>query len=204
MTLKAQYIGILLFLVFSFGNISATVIKDKKGITRIFAPDYINVQYAGNLGLGSIGVGYNSENEKRNYGLSYGYLPSSVNNVEVHTISAKGAINFRKHRLSENAFLNGYVGTNLLYSITNNTYLKFPGHYPTNYYVSNALHFAPFLGVKYGNVQTKRKNLTRYFYIELGTLDSYLFNRIKYDRFKFIDCLNVCMGISVPMNKSND
>jgi hypothetical protein len=174
--------------------------RNKKLVDKIIAPDYINLQYAGNLGLGSVGFGYISENEKHNFGASYGYLPSSINSVEVHTISVKGAFNFRKHKLSKSAFLNGYVGTNLLYSITDNTYLKFPGYYPSDYYFANAVHFAPFLGLKIGS----RKNISKFSYVELGTVDYYLVNHIKYRRSEFSDCLNVCMGITVPLNKGSE
>lgn len=186
---------LLLILILISGNIFASGNKDDKLTNKIFRPDYLNFQYAGNLGLGSMGIGYISKNEKHNFGLSYGYLPSSVNSVEVHTVSAKGAFNFRKHKLSEKAFLNGYVGTNLLYSITDNTYLKFPGHFPSDYYFTNAVHLAPFLGIKIGS----RKTITKFTYIELGTLDYYLFNRLKYRRSKFRDSLNLCMGLTFPL-----
>jgi hypothetical protein len=92
------------------------------------------------------------------------------------------------------------VGTNLLYSITDNTYLKFPGYYPSDYYFANAVHFAPFLGLKIGS----RKNISKFSYVELGTVDYYLINHIKYRRSEFTDCLNVCMGITVPLNKGSE
>ena len=189
----------LLFLVLMYTNAEASGKRNKKLLDKIIAPDYINLQYAGNLGLGSIGFGYVSENEKHNFGVSYGYLPSSVNSVRVHTFSGKGVFNFRRHKLSKRTFVNGYVGTNLLYSVTNNTYLKFPGYYPTDYYFTNAVHFAPFLGIKFGS----RKSISKFSYIELGTLDYYLFNRIKYNRTRFIDCINLCMGLSIPLNKTS-
>ena len=191
--------SLLLLLVFVSGNIFASGNKDTRLTKKIFAPDNLNFQYAGNLGLGSVGIGYISKNEKHTFGLSYGYLPSSVNSVEVHTVSAKGAFNFKKHKLSEKAFLNGYVGTNLLYSITDNTYLKFPGYFPSDYYIANAIHFAPFLGIKIGS----RKTITKFSYIELGTLDYYLLNRIKYRRSKFSDSLNLCMGLTFPLTSQS-
>lgn len=198
--MKAMRVRLPILLIFVSISLFASDNKETKPVQEILAPDYLNFQYAGNLGLGSMGIGYISKNEKHNFGLSYGYLPSSVNNVEVHTISAKGAFNFKKCNLSRKAFLNGYIGTNLLYSITDNTYLKFPGYFPSNYYFTNALHLAPFLGIKIGSA----KNITKFSYIELGTLDHYLFNRIKYNRFKFIRSLNVCMGLSIPLNKKSN
>jgi len=194
--MKTQFTLLLILFVFASGNIFGSENKDPKLTKKLFEPDYLNFQYAGNLGLGSVGIGYISKNEKHNFGLSYGFLPSSVNSVEVHTVSAKGAFIFKKHKLSEKAFLSGYVGTNLLYSITNNTYLKFPGYFPSDYYFANAVHLAPFLGIKIGS----RKTLGKFSYIELGTLDYYLLNRLKYRRSKFSNCLNLCMGLTFPLN----
>lgn len=194
--MKAYRIKLIIILLFVSATIFASGNKDTKLTKKLFTPDYLNFQYAGNLGLGSVGVGFVSKNEKHNFGLSYGYLPESVNSVEVHTVSAKGAFNFKRHKLSEKAFLNGYVGTNLLYTITDNTYLKFPGYFPSDYYFANAVHFAPFVGLKIGS----RKNITKFSYIELGTLDYYLFNRFKYRRSKFSDCLNLCMGLTFSIN----
>lgn len=193
--MRTNYTTLISLLLFFSGNVLASGDKEPKLINMILKPDYINLQYAGNLGLASVGVGYISENEKHNFGLSYGFLPSWVNSVEVHTISVKGTFHFIKHKLSKNAFVNGYGGTDLLYSITNNTYLKFPGYFPSDYYFANAIHFAPFLGIKIGS----RKTITKFSYIQLGTLDYYLFNRIKYRRSKFSDCLNLCMGLTFPL-----
>ena len=194
--MKTQFTILLLFFAFASGNIFGSGNKDPKIIKDLFSPDYLNFQYAGNLGLASVGVGYLSKNEKHNFGLSYGYLPSSVNSVEVHTVSAKGTFNFRKHHLSKTVFLNGYAGTNLLRSFTHNTYMKFPGHFPSDYYIANAIHLAPFVGIKVGS----RKTINKFSYVELGTLDYYLINRFKYKYMKFSDCWNVCMGLTFPLN----
>lgn len=198
--MKTNWILLCALLVLVGTTVTASGKRNKKLLDKIITPDYINLQYAGNLGLGSVGFGYISENQKHNFGASYGYLPSTINSVEVHTISAKGAFNFRRHKFPKNAYVNGYAGTNLLFSITDNTYLKFPGYYPSDYYFSNAVHFAPFLGLKIGS----RKKISKFSYVELGTVDYYLINHIKYRRSEFSDCLNVCMGITVPLNKGSE
>lgn len=191
---KKQFILFLLILLSLTGFSSG--ITDNKIIARITTPDYISFQYAGNLGLASVGLGYLTNDHKLNFSVSYGYLPSSINSAEIHTASAKGLFNFRKHRIAKSAFINGYAGTNLIRSFTNNTYMKFPGHYPSGYYVPNAVHFAPFFGAKLGS----RKNINKFSYIELGTLDYYLINSIKHKEFKFRDNWNLCMGITVPLS----
>jgi hypothetical protein len=194
--MKTTIVSIAALLLLIQLNVDAGGSKHKKSTERTFLPNYINLQYAGNLGLGSIGAGYISANEKHQLGINYGYLPSSVNSVKVHTFSLKGALNFRKHKLSEKISANAYLGTHLLYSATKNTYVKFPSYFPPDYYYSNAIHLAPFLGVKISS----RTSITRFSYFEVGTLDNYLINRIKYHRNQFVDCINLCMGISIPLN----
>lgn len=189
---------IVILLIFAVISVSATGSKNETVIGKLTRPDYINLQYAGNLGLGSVGLGYMSDNQKHHLGINYGYLPSFVNSTKVHTFSLKSGFHFKKKKLSEKAFFNPYFGTHLLYSVTDNTYLKFPSYYPTDYYYTNAFHLAPFVGLKVGS----RKSITRFSYVEIGSLDSYLINWIKYKRSKFADCINVCMGISIPINNS--
>lgn len=180
-------------------NAPASGNKNQKVKDHLFKPDYVNLQYAGNLGLGAVGLGYISNNEKHHWGVNYGYLPSFVNNVKVHTFTLKGAFQFKKHKLSEKTSMNAYIGSHLLYSATSNTYVKFPSYYPTDYYFTNAIHLAPFLGIK----TASRKAINRFSYLELGTLDYYLINRIKYNRNRFIDCVNLCFGFSIPLNNQS-
>ena len=193
--MKIQFTILLILSGFICGNSYASGNKSSELIKKRLSPDYLNFQYAGNLGLASVGIGYLSKNEKHNFGLSYGYLPSSVNSVEVHTVSFKGTFNFRKHHLSKTVFFNGYAGSNLLRSFTHNTYMNFPGHFPSDYYIPNAIHLAPFLGIKVGS----RKTINKFSYIELGTLDYYLINSFKYKYMKFSDCWNVCLGLTFPL-----
>ncbi|BBE20119.1 hypothetical protein AQPE_4310 [Aquipluma nitroreducens] len=201
--MKAISIRLFLLLVFAFvsGNIFGSGNKDSKLTKKIFAPDYLNFQYAGNLGLGSVGIGYISVNNKSTLGFSYGYLPESINKVEVHTLSLKRVFHISKHRFSKNLLGTSYMGTNIILSKTKNTYIKFPNHFPSKYYFTNAVHFAPFIGAKFDNILTNKKKLFRYPYIEIGTIDYYLFNLIKYKQLDFVDCLNVSMGVSFCLNK---
>lgn len=61
-------------------------------------PDVVTVQYAGNMGLASLGLGYHSKSERSSAYLFYGYLPKSENGVEVRTIAVKGYIETEKRR----------------------------------------------------------------------------------------------------------
>lgn len=197
--MKSVRIFSLFTFIFCIDCFSVTGTNIEKFAERIFAPDYISLQYAGNLGLGSIGSRYISKNNHHNFGFSYGYLPESVNGTEVHTVSIKDAFNLNKKRLTKAIFFNGYFGTNLLYAITDNTYLDFPGQYPSNYYFTNAVHFAPFIGLKVGAAKFQ-ESLSKYIYIELGSIDYYLFHNLKNKHLKLQDCMNICIGIALPIN----
>ena len=203
--MKTYHIKLITILLFASGNIFAAENANKKVklTKKIFSPDYINLQYAGNLGLGSVGLGYVSVKNKNTIGFSYGFLPESINNVEVHTFSLKRVFHISKHRFSKRSLGTSYMGTNIILSKTKNTYIKFPDHFPSKYYFTNAVHFAPFIGVKFDNILTNKKKLYRYPYIEIGTIDYYLFNSIKYKQLDFVDCLNVSMGVSFFINKNN-
>lgn len=109
-------------------------------------PVYLKLQYAGNMGLVSVGAGKTVFNRRTTVDLNYGYLPRSINGVEVHTFALRPAVHF-------NAFNTGivnvsyYFGAGLAYSRTKNTYLRYPSYYPQDYYMPNAVHINPMAGV---------------------------------------------------------
>lgn len=201
--MKACHIQLVVILFFALGSSFAAGNKEQKLINKIFRVDYINMQYAGNLGLGSVGLGYVAMNNKSTLGFSYGYLPESINKVEVHTFSLKRLFHIRKHKFSRNLLGTSYVGTNIILSKTNNTYIRFPDHFPRKYYFSNAIHFAPFIGTKFDNIIKNKKRLGRYPFIEIGTIDYYLFNSIKYKQIDFVECFNVSVGVSFSINRNH-
>ena len=46
-------------------------------------PIYIDLQYAGNVGVASIGLGTAVYHKRINVGIVYGYLPKSLNGAEM-------------------------------------------------------------------------------------------------------------------------
>lgn len=193
---------LLLLIILAFSLISNCIAGDTENqrfYDKILSPQTLNLQYAGNTGLGSIGIGYLSRDGKKKLGLSYGYLPKSINGVQVHTISAKGDIHLAQLRIAGSVYLNGYTGSNFIYSITNNTFVILPSYYLSNYYLPNAFHFAPFIGVKFGNSLTNNI-LVKGIYFELGTLDYYLLNSVKHSFRHFSQSWNLCLGITLPLS----
>lgn len=174
--------------------------KDQKFSHKILTPDYLNFQFAGNTGLGSFGIGYLSKDGKKRLGFNYGHLPSWVNGVRVHTLSAKGDFQLAEIRLAESIHLNGYAGTNFIYSLTHNTFVLLPRYYMKNYYLPNAFHFAPFVGMRIGRVHSTSQFSVKALYFELGTLDTYILNNFKQSFRHFSQSWNLCIGITLPLS----
>lgn len=134
-------------------------------------PVYIKAQYAGNMGLVSIGAGKTVFNNRTTADINYGYLPRSINGVEVHTFALRPAVHF-------NAFNAGsvktgyYLGAALAYSRTKNTYLQYPSYYPRDYYMPNAVHINPMMGILAKKALSHRNPQQQFaFFAEIGTVD---------------------------------
>jgi hypothetical protein len=162
-------------------------------------PVNINFQYAGNVGLASIGIGTALYHQKIYLGLVYGYLPESVNDVEAHTIAIKANYRFLSRNISKKVSTSGYVGTNINFGITRNTYLKYPDYFPEDYYNTNAIHIAPYVGRKIDFTLNRSFIDKMGIYCELGTVDKYIADAFMSRQISFIEIFNLCFGISITL-----
>lgn len=164
--------------------------------TRNTRPLYVNFQYAGNVGIASVGAGTAFFHQKMYIGFIYGYLPESVNDAVVHTIAIKTYYKFLPRNLSKKVSTFGYIGTNINYGITKNTYLKYPDYFPDDYYNTNAIHIAPFIG---GKIDFSKSNslLEKIgIYCELGTIDKYVADMVISKQVSVFDIFSLGTGIS--------
>lgn len=123
----------------AFGADSVTVRK-YRAIPRVYT-----LQYAGNLGFVSGGLGYSLLKDKVRVGLFYGYVPKVFSTKAIHTLALKGTLNVFKSRAGQDKL---YIGTTFNMETGNNSFLKLPDKYPKGYYQTNAFHFTVFTGVK--------------------------------------------------------
>ena len=110
------------------------VIGDPVDTLKKTGPDlYVKAQFAGDLGLISIGIGEEFFNNKLSVDFNYGYTPNFLNGVRVHTFAIKHAIHLKEHYIS-GVNAGCYFGNVINYNITSNTYAKLPEYYPEGYY----------------------------------------------------------------------
>jgi hypothetical protein len=116
-------------------------IKEKQ---HWYIPDYVNNQYAGNIGFFSVGLGYYILPKYRLYAdFVYGYTPSNKSSIDIHdfvlrigikpySIKMTGYIDWRP------IFINLAV-SKLLNS--SSTWENLPNYYPKDYYPQNAFRY---------------------------------------------------------------
>jgi hypothetical protein len=181
----------LLSMLFSSSNIYAQN-KDSAAITK--GPTYMKVQYAGNLGLLSVGMGQTYLDDKLSVDLNYGYLPKRLNGVRVHSFAVKASYQFMGISLSSFE-LGTYAGMCVLYGVTSNTYIRYPDLYPDDYYLPNALHLNPFLGLNVRCLSVDKRISRVALYSELGTVDYKIWYSLKNKRIKPVEIWNVSFGV---------
>ena len=158
---------------------------------------YFKTQYAGNLGIVSVGFGKAFLKKKTTIDLNYGYLPKFINGSKVQTIALKATYHLiRKPICTIGTDL--YLGSALAYSSACNTYSKYPDYYPEGYYQNNALHLNPYIGLLFYNPVKKKKKEFIEFYVELGTVDTQIGHAFLNETISFFDIWNLGFGIVIP------
>jgi len=160
---------------------------------------YYKTQYAGNLGLVSVGIG-KEFNHIFSMDLNYGYLPEFINGASVHTFAVKGAFLIKKFALS-GIHPSFHLGANINYAITQNTYLRYPSYYPKGYYFPNALHLCPFIRVGASLPWQNRKFDKIIIYSEIGTVEYEIYNAIRDRNVRFYEIWNICFGLTFHFSK---
>ena len=187
----------LLFLSNTFAQ-DAILIQDKAKEKAWYEPDYAKMQFAGNLGVLSVGVGYQLFDKVLYTELLYGYVPVSISKAnEIHLISIKNTFPLYRKKIGNYTVspIAGFTGS---LETGNNSFLVLPDKYPKGYYVPSAIHFTLFVGAlvhkDFGN--SKRiKGID--FYYELGTVETYLWSAITSKEIGLNAIFSTAIGINL-------
>ncbi|HEY9123511.1 MAG TPA: hypothetical protein PK252_12065 [Bacteroidales bacterium] len=187
---------VLLVILFSTSCIYAQ--NNKDSVIEPKGPTYMKVQYAGNIGLLSVGMGQTYMDDKLYVDLNYGYLPKRLNGVRVHSFAIKASYQFVQGQLSS-LELGSYAGMCVLYGITSNTYIRYPDLYPDDYYLPNALHLMPLVGCNARCLSVDKRVSRVALYSELGTVDYKIWYALKNKKIKPADIFNFSFGVRYKM-----
>jgi len=156
---------------------------------------YVKTQFAGNIGLLSVGIGKEYLDGKLTVDLNYGYLPACINGTSVSTFAIKPAFRIKDFSIAamQSSLSTGICFT---YSATRNTYNKYPDYFPEDYYLGNAMHANPFLRISLFHFPSESKSGRLSVYSELGTMEYQIWYAMKNKEVSFIEICNLCFGLT--------
>lgn len=173
---KIKLLYILVFVLISNIVYSSDTIPVQK---KWFVPDYYKIQFAGNIGFISIGTGYEIFNNCLQSDILFGYVPESIGNTTVYTITQKNTFLIHNLKLNNNFEISPIIGFAISYETGNNSWLFLPDKYPDGYYSTNAFHFPLFAGAKIKKTFSKDSKIKSIeFNAEVGTIGTYLYYSI--------------------------
>ncbi len=172
------------------------LIKTKK--RAWYLPDYAKIQFAGNIGFLSAGIGHQFLNKHLYSELIYGYVPASISKAEkIHIITIKNTFPIWSKKIKE-VTLSPITGFTTSFETGNNSFLKLPDKYPKGYYVTNAFHLTLFIGAKVHKDFMNSKIIKGAdLYFELGTVETYLWYGIISTEVKVNKIFSSAIGINL-------
>lgn len=155
---------------------------------------YFKTQFARNMGVISIGYGRFFFKNRLSLDINYGYIPKMINGSRIHSFALRPQWHFKRFYTTKIIY-GVYLGVSIVYSITPNTYIIYPNHFPTGYYGQNAIHFNPYIGGSLMLPVRCKKIKAISFFSEIGSTDLQIWHSINNNIIKPIDVLNLSFGL---------
>ncbi|MFC5269810.1 hypothetical protein [Adhaeribacter terreus] len=168
---------------------------------RWYIPDHAVAQFAGNIGLVSVGVGYSYLNDKVQTDILYGFVPAFESKTSIHIVTAKNAYHpFAIDLANDYVFEPLRIGAGVSYSAGPQFFTRLPKRYPNRYYWwASSLRLTPFLGMsiskKVGHEATIVKRVQ--LYAELGSTDLDIVSKFDNETIPVWDILNLAIGTKI-------
>jgi hypothetical protein len=172
------YIIILLLLPLCLSGQDTLKLSGKR-----FLPDYMKVQFAGNIGFISIGTGYSFLHSRIQTSLFYSYIPKGIEDTNISTASLKNSFAFLNVDIKPDYRISTYLGVGVSYS----------GYRPIQ-----TLMFAGARLYKGSHGIFKGKDI----YFEVGTTGLYLNYIVKNESVSVNSILNYSIGMSFYFKES--
>lgn len=186
---------ILLFLLVGLFFSTKAETADSSASPSLFekiTPNSLNFQYAGNIGMFSIGARYDSGNKKWQGSLHYGFVPSSFADKPIHATTLKVNYIPIRRQLSEDTQMDWLkIGMWSNYAYGRKYFRKLPDYYDSGYYYFPT---AVNIGLTFGSeIRHKKWGL----YYEAGTTDKTVINFAKSPKsVDFYELFSLGIGVS--------
>ena len=158
---------------------------------------YIPLQFAGNMGLVSGGIGYRTLKDNYQLSIVYGYAPKSVSVVPVHLITAKNIFHFHRFTLSDHRSVIPYGAIGVSLEVGGHSFFTQPDFMQESYYdFPKSLRAIPALGAKLRHQSFKFRHFTATeFFAEASTVDVFIWYMLRSDRVRPDNIVSVSFGV---------
>ena len=195
MRIKVIFIVSIIVLFFSNSYAQETILVKEKSW---YVPDYVKAQFAGNIGLVSVGAGYQLFDKVLYTELIYGFVPKSASKADnIHLITIKNTFPLYRKKIGENLTITPIAGIATTLDIGTNSFTTLPSKYPEGYYFPTAVHFTLFGGALVHKDFKKPKIFKGVdFYLEFGTVETYLWYALATKEVNLIDVFSADIGVN--------
>jgi len=167
---------------------------------RHYLPDYVPLQFAGNIGLLSSGFGWIPGQGRYQVALMYGYVPRSVAKYDpIHMLTVKNSFDVYRLRGKREHSWVGYFGIGLTVEVGGISFLKLPSNYDAGSYFPKAIHVVPFAGLRsfygFGKTTNWVKGIEPF--VEIGTIDAYLWYKSLSESLPITKVFSLALGVNV-------
>jgi hypothetical protein len=202
--MKQALISILLILIIvasecNGANIDSLAAKKKKTFRNALAPEYFPIQFAGNIGFLSAGVGFRNRTDNYQLSIVYGYVPRSHSLVDSHLLTAKNTFHLFHYRISERETLFPYGSVGISWEIGGRSFFTQPENMPRGYYdFPKSVHAIPSMGLKYRRDGGRLKAFQGVeFFVEITSVDAYIWYKFLSDDLKMHQILSGACGVQL-------
>jgi hypothetical protein len=198
-----RHVSILILILTLSNSVYATVSEgDTTKTKRWYKPAFVPIQFAGNIGFLSTGIGFTSHTEKYELALMYGYVPASLALTRIHTITAKNVFPLRRYDTKINQAIIPYLGLAVSVEVGGNAFLTLPEQYPKSYYdFPKSVHATAFGGVKLQQLFERHTRTLRgiELFAEVGTVDVYVWYKVMSEDIKLTQMFSLALGVNLML-----
>lgn len=164
-------------------------------------PDYVKLQFAGGIGLVSLGVGYTFFKQKLEVSYFYGYVPKFASTDDLHSVSLQLTTKLLHFKISPNIELMPLnFGWFIHHTFGNEYWLSLPSYYPNDYYWwSPGRNSGIFFGgeIKTKFLSSKIPASGTAFYIRAGSRGLYIASKFGNSSIPINDIIEFGFGVAV-------
>lgn len=159
--------------------------------------DYMNLQYAGNIGFIGVGGGNTFLDDHYDFELYLGLTPrlNYISEVSIITLAMKN--NFIPYTFKAGSFsMRPYMGIGMLLGANHRYNPNWQDNIDNSYYYQNNWHITANLGLIVSRKYKEKSDATLGMYVETSSLDTYMLNYIKNrSTVALTDIFSIAVGI---------